>query len=145
MIYNKQYRTTPANTYACDINKCNLNTYNEILKSNIRLAKRNHYYSLFEKYKYIIKYTWTNIKGLLQQSKVKKDFPDHYMINGEEITYSNIITNTFCKYFTDIGPSPAKNIQMFKKNNFKDFLTGTHNCTFLFKTIDDISIIRIMN
>ena len=34
------------------------------------MAKRNHYYSLFEKYN--IKNTWTNIKDLLQQSKFKR-------------------------------------------------------------------------
>ena len=38
------------------------------------MAKRNHYYSLFEKYKYNIKNTLTNIKDLLQQSEVKRDF-----------------------------------------------------------------------
>ena len=97
------------------------------------MAKRNHYYSLFEKYKYNIKNTWTNIKNLLQQSKVKRDFPNHFTINGEEITDSNIIAYKFCKYFTDIGPSLAKNIKMPKNINVEDFLTGTHNCTFQFK------------
>ena len=88
----KQYRTTPTNTDTCDRIKINLNTYNKILKSNIRMAKRNHYY----------KNTWTNIKDLLQQSKVKRYF-SNFTINGEEI-----IANTFCKYFTDIRPSLAK-------------------------------------
>ena len=109
------------------------------------MAKRNHYYSLFEKYKYNIKNTWTNIKDLLQQSKVKRDFPNHFTINGEEINDSNIIANKFCKYFTDIEPSLAKNIKMPKNINVEDFLTGTHNCTFQFKKIDDISILRIIN
>ena len=67
------------------------------------------------------------------------------MINGGKITYSNIIANTFFKYFTDIGPSLAKNIKMRKNINFQDFLTGTHNCTFQFKKIDEISILRIIN
>ena len=57
------------------------------------MTKQNHYYSLFEKYN--IKNTWTNIKDLLQQSKVKRDFPNHFMINGEKITDSNIIANIF--------------------------------------------------
>ena len=34
---------------------------------------------------------------------------------------------------------------MPKNINVKDFLTGTHNCTFQFKNIDDISIPRIIN
>ena len=129
----KQYRTTPTNTDACDRIKINnFNTYNKILKSNIRMAKRNQYYSLFEKYNYNIKNTRTNMKDLLQQSKVKRDFPNHFTSNGEEITDSNIIANKFCKYFTDIGRSIAKNIKMPKNINVKDFLTVTHNCTFQF-------------
>ena len=143
LIRNKLYKHY--NTDACDRIKINLNTYNKTLKSNIRMARRNHFYSLFAKYKYNIKNTWTNIKDLLQQSKVNRDFPNHFTINGEEITNSNIIANKFCKYFTDIGPSLAKNIKMPKNINVKDFLTGTHNCTFQFKKIDDISIIRKFN
>ena len=34
---------------------------------------------------------------------------------------------------------------MPKNINVEDFLTGTHNCTFQFKKIDDISILRIIN
>ena len=56
------------------------------------------------------------MKDLLQQSKVKRDFPNHFKINGEEITDLNIIAKKNCKYFTDIGPSLAKNIKMSKKN-----------------------------
>ena len=61
------------------------------------------------------------------------------MINREEITDSNIIANTFCKYSTD------KNIKMPQNINAKDFLTGTHNCTFQFKNNDNISILKIIN
>ena len=109
------------------------------------MAKRNHYYSLFEKYKYNIKNTWTNIKDLLQQSKVNRHYPNYFVINGEEITDSNIKANKFCKYFTDIRPSLAKNIKIPQNINAKEFLTGTHNCTFQFKNIDDISILKIIN
>ena len=132
-------------TDACDRITINLNTYNKILKSNIRMAKQNHYYSLFEKYKYNIKNTWTNIKDLFHQFKDKIDFPNHFMVNGKEITDSNIIANKFCKYFTDVRPSLTKKIKMLKNINVKYFLTGTHNCKFQCKKIDDISILRIIN
>ena len=82
---------------------------------------------------------------LLQQSKVKRDFPNHFMINGGEIYDLNIIANTFCKYFIDIGPSLAKNIKMPRNIHVKYFITGTHNCTFQFKKIGDISILRIIS
>ena len=64
---------------------------------------------------------WTNIKDLLQQSKAQRDFPNHFTINGEEIPDSNIIANKFCKYFTDIEPSLAKDIEMSKTLTLKIF------------------------
>ena len=47
-------------------------------------------------------------KGFITTILSKRHFPNYFMINGEEITDSNIIANKFCKYFTDIGPSLAK-------------------------------------
>ena len=44
-----------------------------------------------------------NLKYLLQQSKDKRNFPDHFMMNGKEITDSNIIAIKFCKYVIAIG------------------------------------------
>ena len=111
----KEYRKSPMNTVTRERLKTNLNTYNKILKSNILLAKRKHYHSIFEKYTHNIKNTWTNIKDLFQQSKVKRDFPNHFLINGEDITDANNMANKFCEYFTNIGPSLAKNINMPKK------------------------------
>ena len=133
------------NTVTHERNKTNLNTYNKISISNILLGKRKHYHSILEKYKYNIKNTWTNIKDLLQQSRVKRDFPNHFLINGEEITDANNIANTFCEYFTNIGPSLAKNINMPKNIKVEDFLTSTQNCTFQFYKTDDSSILKIIN
>ena len=125
--------------------KTNLNTYNKILKSNILLAKRKHYHSIVEKYKHNIKNAWTNIKDLLQQSKVKRDFPNHFLINGEEMTDANNIANKFCEYLTNIGDSFTKNINMTKNIKVEDFLTSTRNCTFQFYKTDDSSILKIIN
>ena len=58
------------------------------------------------------------------------------MINGEEITDSNIIASKFCYYFTDIGPRLSKNFKMAKNINGKDFQA--------FQEIDDISILKII-
>ena len=56
-----------------------------------------------------------------KESKVKRHFPNYFMIDGEDITDMIIIANKFCKYFTDIGPSLAKNIKMPKKLMLKTF------------------------
>ena len=36
-------------------------------------------------------------------------------------------------------------MKMPKSINAKNFLTGTHNCTFQFQNIDNISILKIIN
>ena len=46
------------------------------------MAKRNHYYFLFEKNKYHIKNTLTNVKDLLQQSEIKRGFPALLIVAG---------------------------------------------------------------
>ena len=40
----------------------NLRTYNKILKQNIRMAKRNYYFTCFQNYNHDIKNTWRTIK-----------------------------------------------------------------------------------
>ena len=125
--------------------KTSLNTYNKILKSNILLAKRKHYHSILKKYKHTIKNTWTNIKDLLQQCKVKRDFPNHFLINREKVTDADNIANKFCEYFTNIGPSLAKNNNMPKNIKVEDFLTSTQNCIFQSYKTDDSSILKIIN
>ena len=42
--------------------KTNFQTYNKIPKQNIRLSKRNNYYSCFNNYNTDIKSTWRTIK-----------------------------------------------------------------------------------
>ena len=54
-----------------------IQTYNKILKKNIRLAKKLYYYQLFEKNKFDIKYTWRIIKEALSKLKNKNKFHDH--------------------------------------------------------------------
>ena len=100
----KQYRTTPTNTDACDRIKINSNTYDKILKPNIRMAKQTHYYLLFKKYKfnkYNIKNTWTNIKDLLQQSKVKRDFRIILRSMGKK----SLIQTSWLINFVNISPT----------------------------------------
>ena len=75
---------------------------------------------------------------------VKRDFPDHFLINGEEITDANNIANKFCEYFTNIGPSFAKHINMPKNIKVEDFFPSTRNCTFQFYKTDDSSILKII-
>ena len=47
----KTLKSTDINSERCNTYKINLQTYNRILKQNIRLAKKTYYHSCFEKIK----------------------------------------------------------------------------------------------
>ncbi len=51
----KKLKTTNPNSIQFAIHKTNLDTYNNILKKSIRLAKRNYYQTIFSKFKDDIK------------------------------------------------------------------------------------------
>ena len=55
-------RVTPSNSPAYNKYKTNLQTYNRILRQNIRLAKKTYCHTCFENLKHDIKSTWTTIK-----------------------------------------------------------------------------------
>ena len=106
-LYTKLHNT-PLNTSEYINRKTNLNTYNRILKQNIRLAKRHYYENCFNNYKNDIKKTWITIKEILCKHKKKDELPTEFLINGTLIE-SNVqtISDEFNKYFVNIGPSLA--------------------------------------
>ncbi len=71
----KKLKTTNSNSIQFAIHKTNLDTYNNILKRSIRLAKRNYYQTIFSKFKDGIRGTWKIFNEILSRTKRKKSFP----------------------------------------------------------------------
>ena len=84
--------------------KTNLNNYNKILRHNIRLAKQKYFQTSFINCNQNIKNTWSIINDVLNETKNKKDFPDFFEINEENVTDKVTIANEFNLFFTGIGP-----------------------------------------
>ncbi len=94
-----------------DIQKFNLKTYNNILKKDIRLAKRSYYEALFNKFKNDIRGTWKTINGILNKTKRKRNFPLFFK-DGNNIMYNNkTIANKFNTFFANFGPDLCKKIK----------------------------------
>lgn len=138
-LYSK-FRSTNPNSELYNIYKVNLQTYNRILKQNIRLAKKQFYQSCFEKYKMDIKSTWITIKQILNKSEQNK-FPKYFNINNVDVSDPLQIANKFNEYFTEIGPNLAQTITPLLNKSFNDYLTNPSGINFTFTNINEKTVL----
>ena len=138
-------RSTP--TISPDYNKykINLQTYNRILRQNIRLAKKTYYQSCFDKFRNDIKGTWKTIKEIINRSHKVNNTPKYFLINDLPESNPTRIANEFNKYFTEIGPNLADTISFPPNKSFKDYLNNTADNDFKFKKLSEKEIIEIID
>ena len=84
-MYNK-LKDTPKNSTAYLNLRVNLRTYNKILNTSINKAKSSYYHRCFENAKNDMKREWSTINEILHKQTKKTKFPDHYVIDGKQIT-----------------------------------------------------------
>lgn len=102
----------------------NLNTYNNILKSMIRVAKQRHFNEVFLKYKNDIKQTWKSINLILNRNGSRRDFPDKFLLNNQPTSDNKTIANAFNHFFVNIGANLASSMgQPSSDDNFKQYLS----------------------
>ena len=83
-----------------------------------------------------MKETWKTINSLLNKSKGKNNYPTHFLDNNTKDTDYNIIANTFCRYFSNIGSNLAKKIPEVNVNFNKIFLARKLHQQFIFQEHD---------
>ncbi len=120
--------------------KLNLDTYNNILKRSIHLAKQNYYLTIFTKFKDDIRGTWKAINEILSKTKRKKHFPLYFKDGDNILTNKDLISNKFNSFFTNIGPTLSNQINIPQNKTFKSFLTEKHNINFSFQSIDEETV-----
>ena len=74
-------KKTATNTLAHDILSINLKTYNKILKTSIRAAKRNFYHARFALCKHDIKKTWATINDIIKRDN-KEEISECFLLDG---------------------------------------------------------------
>jgi hypothetical protein len=141
----KRLKNTPPSEPLYDTLKVNLRTYNTILRKSIRMAKANYYHSCFEKYKNDIKSTWMTIKEVINRTNKTKKFPESFKINNENVSDNKIIANEFNKYFTQIGPALANNIQNLDGRQFQDYLLDISTKDFSFVPVNEIDVGKLID
>ena len=91
--------------------------YRNIYNRLKRKAKQNYYADLFDEYKYDMKKTWKIINSTIGKRNNKTDHTKEFKHNNIVINNPNEIANTFCEYFTEIGPKFANDIPPPRNNS----------------------------
>ena len=86
----------------------NFRTYTNILRRSILEVKHLYYNILFEKYKYYE--TWATIKDTLSKTN-QRTFRERLIVANTIINNPTQIAEEFNKYFSNIGPTVASQIQ----------------------------------
>ena len=92
---HRKLKQTSHDSHNFETLKINLQTYNKILKRNIKQAKKAYYQESFLKHKYDIKSTWRIIKDILNKSQKQKNYPDTFLVDGILISDKLIIAKQF--------------------------------------------------
>ncbi len=112
----KKLKTINPNSIQFAIHKTNLDTYNNILKKSIRLAKRNCYQTIFSKFKY-------DINEIISRTKRKKSFPLFFKDGDNIVTNKELIANKFNSFFSNIGTTLSQQTKSPKINHLKMLLS----------------------
>ena len=143
-LYKRLHRY-PNNSEEFNSAKINLQTYNRILKQNIRQAKKLHYQAHFNKIKNDMKKTWIAVKEILNKNSRKLELPSYFIINNVQVCNQANIANEFNSFFTHIGPRLASKIEVPKGKSFKDYLNDPVVQNFEFKPVDTDSVRMVIN
>ena len=141
----RKLRSTPVTHESYEIKKLNLQTYNNILKKNIRLAKKMHYHHSFQNFKNDAKKTWSLIKDILGRNKNPQHFPQYFEVNGSTISNDIDISNAFNEKFVNIGRTLAEEITPPPNANYKDYLGDPFHSNIVFKQVSTMDIHKIIN
>lgn len=143
-LYNK-LRSTPVLSENYNKYKINLQTYNRILKQNIRLAKKLYYHDCFNKFKNDIKNTWSMIKQIINKNCKGDEFPKYFQVNDKTVSDPKSIANEFNQYFINIGPALATEIIPPENKTFKDYLNDTTCPNFEFSCVNEKTVVNAIN
>ena len=142
-LYKKIKLTNPASR-EYETLKINLKTYNKILRTSICAAKKQFLAYTFEKYKSDIRNTWKSINEVLSKKGNKNTSPTSLNVNGNEITNTSEIANTFNTFFTNIGNELANKINYSGTKDFTYYLRNRQNQKFTLNEVNEQTVTRII-
>ena len=139
----REFKKTPTDSSNYEARKINLRTYNVIIKRSIFIAKKTYYHHIFPKIFFRHKkYVVYNKKPIAQKKNLS---PDKIKIDHILNENLEVITNSFNKYFVNIGPDLASNIKDPTPNSYKTFLKNPASSRFSFELVNENTVSKIMD
>ena len=92
-----------------------------------------------------MKKTWSVINEVVNKDNSRKNFPEHFKINGLHVSNKQVIANKFNEYFIEIGPKLAETTAQVDDKSFLDYLVKPLPPTFKFKTVDVDTVIKAID
>ena len=115
--------------------KTNLATYNKILKSSIRSAKKLYYSKTFSQFRNDPKNTWKHINKLLNKSANNSTDIESLNVSGHPITAKRHIATELNKFFCNTGAAIASQIDE-SHTPFTSYLKENNVQTFEFQPVN---------
>ena len=125
--------------------KLQLKTYNRILKTSIRLAKKKYLENLFHKCRSDIKKTWSNINQIMNRSGNKTQPSKSFRVNGVNLTDPKDVADQFNRYYVNIGPNLAEKLEKLPNKSFLDYLYSPFPKSFSFQNINSETVIKTID
>ena len=91
-----------------------------------RIAKETYYKTLLPRYKNDIRKTWGVVNIPIGRTRNKSTIADKFSIDGNDVNDPDIISNGFCKYFTEICKQLADKIPRGTKS-FNEYMITNPN------------------
>lgn len=132
-IKHKNHLYTTFRNNPSEINDQKYKKYKRILAKIMRKAEKNHYDRLFDTYKSNIKKSWQILKKVINRTTPSKRLPSQFKIGNEIVCCPSKISNSFNKYFVNVGASLASKIPN-SCNDPLEYVSGIDNSIFINET-----------
>ena len=94
-------------------NELEYKNYKLLFEAVRKRSKKLHFCKLILRYKNNLKKMWEVIKEYIGKKKCShENFPKKLVINNKDITNADLIAENLNKYFSNIRPKLAKNIEV---------------------------------
>jgi hypothetical protein len=119
-------------------------TYSKVYAKCIKKAKTLHIQEQLSLNQNNPRKTWEIINNITGRGSTKDQLPDTFINDGRAVTKEKNIAEGFNSFFTNVGPSLARLINVKDPNHFKTYLTRTKS-KLAFKSINIQELDKIMS
>ena len=123
----------------------NYKKYRDLLSTLMKKGKQAYYDKYFERNWNNVKNTWKGIKSLISLKTVASSIPTVLSLdNGDTITNSHDIANTFNNYFASMAETTKKDIK-YSHKHFSDYLSKESDSKIFLQPTDKEEIANIIS